>query len=80
VRTPAEELESLAGQLRRLAERMRDAEAGEAVFTKADVDRIVSDRLAREKRKTRQAKKERDELEREVEGLRRLTPGVDRGL
>ena len=80
MRTPAEELESLAGQLRQLAERMRDAEAGEAVFTKADADRIVSDRLAREKRKTRQAKKERDELEREVERLRRPTPGVGRGL
>jgi hypothetical protein len=72
VRTPAEELEGLADQLRRLAEIMRDSEAGEAVFTRADVDRIVSERLAREKRRTRQAERERDELEREVEELRRL--------
>jgi hypothetical protein len=70
VRTPAEELEGLADQLRRLAEIMRDSEAGEAVFTRADVDRIVSERLAREKRRTRQAERERDELEREVEELR----------
>ena len=85
-RTPAEDAGRLAGELQRLARRLQDSEAegGAALFTREDVDRIVSGRLAREQKRTRlrvaELERERAELEREVEGLRRLTPGVGRGL
>lgn len=42
-----------------------------ALFTREDVDRIVAARLAREKKRTRKAERERDELEEELEQLRR---------
>ena len=85
-RTPAEAAGRLAGELAGLARRLQasEAEGGTALFSREDVDRIVSGRLAREQKRTRQRvaelERERDELEREVERLRRLTPGVDRGL
>jgi len=85
-RTPAEAAGRLAGELAGLARRLQasEAEEGAALFTREDVDRIVSGRLAREQKRTRQRvaelERERDELEREVERLRRLTPGVDPGL
>jgi hypothetical protein len=85
-RTPAEAAGRLAGELAGLARRLQasEAEGGAALFSREDLDRIVSGRLAREQKRTRQRvaelERERDELEREVERLRRLTPGVDRGL
>jgi ABC-type transporter Mla subunit MlaD len=85
-RTPAEDAGRLARELEGLARRLQasEAEGGAALFSREDVDRIVSGRLAREQKRTRQRvaelERERDELEREVERLRRLTPGVDRGL
>ena len=71
-RTPAEDADRLAGELQRLARRLQasEAEGGAALFAREDVDRIVSGRLARERKRTRQRVAE---LEREVEGLRRLT-------
>ena len=71
-RTPAEDASRLAGELEGLARRLKasEAEGGAALFTREDVDRIVSGRLARERKRTRQRVAE---LEREVEGLRRLT-------
>ncbi len=70
-RTPAEDAERLAVEVRALAARLKDAEAGEAMFTREDVDRIVAGRLAREQKRTRRVEAERDELETELEGLRR---------
>ena len=84
-RTPAEDAGRLAGELQRLARRLKasEAEEGAALFTREDVDRIVSGRLAREQKRTRQRveelEREVDELEREVESLRRLSPGPLRG-
>jgi hypothetical protein len=70
VRTPAEEAERLADELRALGARLSAAEGGEAIFTKADVDRIVSGRLAREQKRTRRAEREIERLEDELEDLR----------
>jgi predicted RNase H-like nuclease (RuvC/YqgF family) len=70
-RTPAEELERLVRDLERAVHRLKESEEGEAVFTKEDVDRIVSGRLAREKKTIRDLRKRLDEAEDEVESLRR---------
>jgi hypothetical protein len=72
MRTPAEEALRLAEAARILARRLKasEAEGGAALFTREDVDRIVTERLARERRKTRQVEREQAELEREVEELR----------
>jgi hypothetical protein len=69
-RTPSAELDRIAELLRQLAERLRAAEEGEPLYSKGDVDRIVSGRLAREQAKTRRAERERDELEEEISELR----------
>jgi hypothetical protein len=68
-RTPAEDAGRLARELEGLARRLQasEAEGGAALFTRDDVDRFITERLAREKRKTRQVERERDELRREVE-------------
>ena len=71
MRTPAEQAERLAADLRRLADRLAAAESGESLFTREDVERIVEGRLAREHRKRREVEAERDELAAELEGLRR---------
>jgi len=70
-RTPAEDAERIAHDAQALAARLKEAETGEAMFTREDVDRIVSGRLAREHKRTHRVEAERDELEAELEGLRR---------
>jgi len=52
-RTPAEDAERLAAGLQDLARRLRAVEAGEVMYSKADVDRIVEARLVRERKRTR---------------------------
>ncbi len=71
MRTAAEDAEKLAAGLQTLAPRLEAREDGAALFTREDVDRIVSGRLAREQKRTRRVERERDELEAEVESLRR---------
>ena len=70
-RTPAEDAERLAVEARNLATRLKDAEAGGRLFTREDLDRLVEERLQRERKKRRRVEAERDELEAELEGLRR---------
>jgi hypothetical protein len=53
VRTPSQELTRIADALRVVAERLRAAEDGAVMYTKADVDRIVEARLVRERKRTR---------------------------
>ncbi len=68
----AEDAERLAVHARELADRLAAIEAeDDRVFSKWDVDRIVESRLAREREKRRRVEAERDELQAEVEGLRR---------
>lgn len=71
MRSPREELERIASDLQRVVERLEAADDGEAVFTKTDVDRLISARLAREHKKARRLQERIDELEEEVEELRR---------
>jgi len=75
-RTPAEDAERLATGLQDLARRLAAAEKdGAALFTREDVDRIVSGRLAREQKRTRRAEREVEELEAVIADLRgRQTP------
>jgi len=54
--TPATDAAKLAASASRLAERLAEVEAGADahLYTKADVDRLIAKRLAREQRKTRE--------------------------
>jgi hypothetical protein len=67
VRAPSEDCERLAAQLGDLAARLRAAEDGEVIYSKADVDKIVSDRLARERKKIRALEREAIELRAKLE-------------
>ncbi len=73
MQTPAEHAQRLAGEMQALASRLRaTSEAGEdaPVFSREDVDRLVEERLGRERKKRRRVEEERDELEEELERLR----------
>jgi len=70
MRTLGEELERLAGELVALSHRLRDGEVGESIFTREDVERIVTNRVAREHRLRREAEQEEAALERELQELR----------
>ncbi len=70
-RTPAEDAERLAVEVRALAARLKEAETGGRLFTREDLARLVEERLQRERKKRRRREAERDELEAELEGLRR---------
>jgi hypothetical protein len=66
VRTPTEDLDSIAGELQALAPAHARHRQRGSIF-REDVERIVSDRLARERHKTASAERERDELQRELD-------------
>jgi hypothetical protein len=71
VQTPAEHAQRLAGDMQDLASRLRASEGEDApVFSREDVDRLVEERLGRERKKRRRVEEERDELEEELERLR----------
>ena len=71
MQTPAEHAERLAGEMQALASRLRTSEGEDApVFSREDVDRLVEERLGRERKKRRRVEEERDELEEELERLR----------
>jgi len=70
--TPAERAEKLSSELQKLSHRLRQAEQdGARMFTREDIDRIISRRMAREKKTIRELQAERDELQDENERLRR---------
>lgn len=72
MRTPAEEADRIAVQTRELADRLAAIEAeDDRVLSREDVEKIISGRLAREREKRRRVEADRDELEAELEGLRR---------
>ena len=70
MRTPAEDIERLADELHTHVRRLKESEAGAALFTREDVERIVTNRVAREHRLRREAEREVAALERELEELR----------
>ncbi len=79
MQTPAEHAQRLAGEMQDLASRLRASEGEDApvfsredapVFSREDVDRLVEERLGRERKKRRRVEEERDELEEELERLR----------
>jgi uncharacterized protein YdaU (DUF1376 family) len=70
VRSPAEDASKLSEALGELAKRLSAIDGGQAIFTREDVDRIVSDRLAREQKRTRKAEREAAELRARLERMR----------
>lgn len=71
MQTPAEHAQRLAGEMQALASRLRASEGEDApVFSRKDVDRLVEERLGRERKKRRRVEEERDDLEEELERLR----------
>jgi len=63
VQTPAEHAERLAGEMQALASRLRASEGEDApVFSREDVDRLVEERLGRERKKRRRVEEELERL------------------
>ena len=65
MQTPAEHAQRLAGEMQALATRLRaTSEAGEdaPVFSRADVDRLVEERLGRERKKRQRVEEELERL------------------
>ena len=65
MQTPAEHAQRLAGEMQALASRLRaTSEAGEdaPVFSRQDVDRLVEERLGRERKKRRRVEEELERL------------------
>jgi len=63
VQTPAEHAERLAGDMQALASRLRASEGEDApVFSREDVDRLVEERLGRERKKRQRVEEELERL------------------
>ncbi len=70
MQTPAEHAQRLAGEMQALATRLRaTSEAGEdaPVFSREDVDRLVEERLGRERKKRQRVEEELERLRQGVE-------------
>jgi hypothetical protein len=70
VQTPAEHAQRLAGEMQALASRLgATSEAGDdaPVFSRADVDRLVEERLGRERKKRQRVEEELQRLRQGVE-------------
>ena len=67
MQTPAEHAQRLAGEMQALASRLRASVGEDApVFSREDVDRLVEERLGRERKK-------RQRVEEELERLRQTS-------
>jgi hypothetical protein len=63
VQTPAEHAQRLAGEMQALASRLRATEGEDApVFSREDVDRLVEERLGRERKKRQRVEEELERL------------------
>ena len=63
MQTPAEHAERLAGDMQALASRLRASEGEDApVFSREDVDRLVEERLGRERKKRQRVEEELERL------------------
>jgi hypothetical protein len=63
VQTPAEHAQRLAGEMQALASRLGTSEGEDApVFSREDVDRLVEERLGRERKKRRRVEEELERL------------------
>jgi hypothetical protein len=68
VQTPAEHAQRLAGDMQALASRLRASEGEDApVFSREDVDRLVEERLGRERKKRQRVEEELERLRQGVE-------------
>jgi hypothetical protein len=69
-RTPGEDAERLARELQALAGRLAAAEVnGARIFTREDLERLIGQRMGREKRRQRELERDLDEAERERDEL-----------
>ncbi len=63
MQTPAEHAQRLAGEMQALASRLRATEGEDApVFSREDVDRLVEERLGRERKKRQRVEEELERL------------------
>ncbi len=68
MQTPAEHAQRLAGDMQALASRLRASEGEDApVFSREDVDRLVEERLGRERKKRQRVEEELERLRQGVE-------------
>ncbi len=70
MQTPAEHAQRLAGEMQALASRLRASVGEDApVFSRADVDRLVEERLGRERKKRQRVEEELERLRQGVEDV-----------